>query len=104
MQITKPNVCDTSKGSLYRHIKPPLVGAHAFSLMDFVCESTHVTLHCLHLQKEISRTDGNGIHTCIHTCLEIPGKNELFVWRVIVNVFLSSANFQKINFFSEKSF
>ena len=28
---------------LYKQIKPPLVGEHAFPLMGFVCKSAHVT-------------------------------------------------------------
>ena len=36
MQITNSVVCDKSKGSLYKQIKPPLVGEHAFPLIRFV--------------------------------------------------------------------
>ena len=43
MQITNWVVCDTSKGSIYKQIKPPLVGEHAFPLMGFVCKEKHVT-------------------------------------------------------------
>ena len=43
MQITDSVVCDTSKGSLYKQIKPPLVGEHAFPLTGFVCQKAHVT-------------------------------------------------------------
>ena len=32
MQITNSVVCDTSKGCIYKQIKPPLVGEHAFPL------------------------------------------------------------------------
>ena len=39
MQITNSVVCDTRKGSLYKQIKPPLVG----ELTGFVCETAHVT-------------------------------------------------------------
>ena len=42
MQITNSVVCDTSKGSIYKEIKPPLVGEHAFPLTGFVCETAYV--------------------------------------------------------------
>ena len=32
-----------SKGCIYKQIKPPLVGEHAFPLAGFVCEMGHVT-------------------------------------------------------------
>ena len=35
MQITNSVVCDTSTGMLYKQIKPPLVGEHAFPLTGF---------------------------------------------------------------------
>ena len=44
MQITNTVVCDTSKGCIYKQIKPPLVGEHAFPLTGFVCTAAHVTL------------------------------------------------------------
>ena len=44
MQIRNSVVCDASKGGIYKQIKPPLVGEHAFPLTGFVCESAHVTL------------------------------------------------------------
>ena len=37
MQIRNSIVCDTSKGSIYKQIKPPFVGEHAFPLTGFVC-------------------------------------------------------------------
>ena len=43
MQITNLVVCDMSKGVLYKQIKPPLVGEHAFTLTGFVCMKAHVT-------------------------------------------------------------
>ena len=43
MQITNSVVCGASKGGIYKQIKPPLVGEHAFPLAGFVCYSTHVT-------------------------------------------------------------
>ena len=43
MQITNSVVCDTSKGSIYKQIKPPLVGEHAFPLTGFLCKEAHVT-------------------------------------------------------------
>ena len=43
MQITNSVVCATSKGCIYKQIKPPLVGEHAFPLTGFVCRSTNVT-------------------------------------------------------------
>ena len=43
MQITNSVVCDTDKGCIYKQIKPPLVGEHAFPLTGFVCRSAHVT-------------------------------------------------------------
>ena len=43
MQITNSVVCDASKGCLYKQIKPPLVGEHAFPLTGFVCMAAHVT-------------------------------------------------------------
>ena len=41
MQITNSAVCDTSKGLLYKQIKPLLMGEHDFPLMGFVCETAH---------------------------------------------------------------
>ena len=43
MQITNLEVCDTSKGCIYKQIKPPLVGEHAYPPTGFVCWSAHVT-------------------------------------------------------------
>ena len=43
MQITNSVVCGTSKGCIYKQIKPPLVGEHAFPLTGFVCMAAHVT-------------------------------------------------------------
>ena len=43
MQITNSVVCGTSKGCIYKQIKPSLVGEHAFPLTGFVCRSAHVT-------------------------------------------------------------
>ena len=47
MQITNSVVCGTSKGCIYKQIKPPLVGEHAFPLTGFVCMSAHVTFVCM---------------------------------------------------------
>ena len=44
MQITNSIVCDAGKGCIYKKIKPPLVGEHAFPLTGFVCASAHVTV------------------------------------------------------------
>ena len=44
MQITNSVVCGASNGCIYKQIKPPLVGEHAFPLTGFVCWSAHVTL------------------------------------------------------------
>ena len=44
MQITNSAGSDTSKGRLYKQIKPPLVAEHAFPLTRFVCKSAHVTV------------------------------------------------------------
>ena len=38
MQITNSVVCGTSKGCIYKQIKPPLVDEHAFPLTGFVCK------------------------------------------------------------------
>ena len=43
MQITNSLVCCTSKGCIYKQIKPPLVREHAFPLTGFVCMEAHVT-------------------------------------------------------------
>ena len=43
MQITNSVVCGRSKGCIYKQIKPPLVGEHAFPLTGFVCKSAHIT-------------------------------------------------------------
>ena len=42
--MTNSVVCGASKGCIYKQIKPPLVGEHAFPLTGFVCWSAHVTL------------------------------------------------------------
>ena len=44
MQITNSVVCGKSKGCIYKQIKPPLVGEHAFPLTGFVCMAAHVTV------------------------------------------------------------
>ena len=43
MQITNSVVCNASKGCIYKQIKLPLVGEHAFPLTGFVCKEAHVT-------------------------------------------------------------
>ena len=43
MQITNSVVCDTGKVCIYKQIKPPLVGEHAFPLTGFVSKEAHVT-------------------------------------------------------------
>ena len=43
MQITNSVVCDTSKGGIYKQIKPPLVVEHAFPPTGFVCQEAQVT-------------------------------------------------------------
>ena len=43
MQIPNTVVCDASKGCIYKQIKPPLVGEHAFLVTGFVCKKAHVT-------------------------------------------------------------
>ena len=43
MKDTNSVVCDTSKGCIYKQIRPPLVGEHAFPLTGFVCKEAHVT-------------------------------------------------------------
>ena len=48
MQITNSVVCGASKGCIYKQIKPPLVGEHAFPPTGFVCKETHVTIDSLH--------------------------------------------------------
>ena len=48
MQLTNSVVCDTRKGCIYKQIKPPLVGEHAFPLTGFVCNEAHVTKACQH--------------------------------------------------------
>ena len=43
MQITNSVVCGASNGCIYKQIKPPLVGEHAFPLSGFVCMVARVT-------------------------------------------------------------
>ena len=43
MQFTNSVVCGRSKGCIYKQIKPPLVGEHAFPLAELVCRSAHFT-------------------------------------------------------------
>ena len=43
MQIRNSVVCGASKGCIYKQIKPPLVGEHAFPLTGIVCMEAHVT-------------------------------------------------------------
>ena len=43
MRITNSVVFGASKGCIYKQIKPPLVGEHAFPLTGFVCKEAHVT-------------------------------------------------------------
>ena len=43
MQISNSEVCDQVNVGLYKQIKPPLVGEHAFPLTEFVCREAHVT-------------------------------------------------------------
>ena len=42
MQIINSVVCGASKGCIYKQIKPPLVGEHAFPLTGFVCMAAHI--------------------------------------------------------------
>ena len=42
MQITNSVVCGRSKECIYKQIKPPLVGEHAFPLTGFVCMAAHI--------------------------------------------------------------
>ena len=42
MQITNSVVCGASNGCIYKQIKPPLVGEHAFPLTGFICMATRV--------------------------------------------------------------
>ena len=44
MQITNSLVCGASNGCIYKQIKLPLVGEHAFPLTVFVCKEVHVTV------------------------------------------------------------
>ena len=44
MQTTNSKVCDGVNVGLYKQIKPPLVGEHAFPLTGFVCMAAHVIL------------------------------------------------------------
>ena len=39
----KLDSCSASKVCIYKQIKPPLVGEHAFPLTWFVCMAAHVT-------------------------------------------------------------
>ena len=43
MQITNSVVCGASKGCIYKQIKTPLVGEHAFPPTGFVCLEALVT-------------------------------------------------------------
>ena len=43
MQITNSVVCGARNGCIYKQIKPPLVGEHAFPLTGFVCKLANVT-------------------------------------------------------------
>ena len=43
MQIPNTVVCDARKGCIYKQIKPPLVGEHAFPSTGFDCKEPHVT-------------------------------------------------------------
>ena len=43
MQITNSVVCNASKDCIYKQIKPPFVGEHAFPLTGFVCMAAHIT-------------------------------------------------------------
>ena len=43
MQITNSVVCDTSNGCIYKQIKTPLVGQHAFPLTGFDCKEARDT-------------------------------------------------------------
>ena len=62
MQITNSVVCCTSKGCIYKQIKPPLVGEHAFPLTGFVCRSAHVTV-CFQTKLGNGGGGGGGGHS-----------------------------------------
>ena len=55
MQITNSVVCGAIKGCIYKQIKPPLVGEHAFPLTGFVCKEAHVTTlkPCAHINTRL---------------------------------------------------
>ena len=48
MQITNSVVCGASKGCIYKQVKPPLVGEHAFPPTGFVCLEALVTEVSVH--------------------------------------------------------
>ena len=48
MRITNSVVFGASKGCIYKQIKPPLVGEHAFPLTGFVCKENRY-ISCLPL-------------------------------------------------------
>ena len=48
MQITNSVVCGASKGCIYKQIKTPLVGVHAFPHTGFVCLEALVTEVSVH--------------------------------------------------------
>ena len=43
MKITNSVVCGASKGCIYKQMKLPLVGEHAFPLTGFVCNEARIT-------------------------------------------------------------
>ena len=54
MQITNSVVCDASKGCIYKQIKSPLVGEHAFPPMGLF--ASRLTLQYIHLPKSTGNT------------------------------------------------
>ena len=69
MQITNSVVCGMSKGCIYKQIKPPLVGEHAFPLTGFVCMAAHVTLKRKKFTKKMSKQTKNMLHPLKRTLL-----------------------------------
>ena len=57
MQITNSVVCGASNGCIYKQIKPPLEGEHAFPLTGFVCKEAHITFGGSGGIRSISRSE-----------------------------------------------
>ena len=86
MQIKNSVVCDASKGCIYKQIKLPLVGEHAFPLTGFVCKEAHVTAlytgKHFYLPKSTEKKHARrGLYALWITILCVLDNKDVYMWQ-----------------------